>query len=1106
MLVIAPLYGQVNHLVINEFMALNEQAITDEFGEFNDWIELYNSGNVSVNLSGLYLTDDLHQPQKFALPDTSLPSKAFLIIWADKDIQQGELHANFKLNKSGEEIGLSNGSVFLDSLIYGEQMADVSFGRLPDGTDKWMYFYIPTPGHTNEISAPQHFCAIPGERQITLLWSSKIEGLLDHYNIFRSINSNFNLLAEVLPPDTFYIDTNVVVGETYSYRISATSQAGVESGFSPVIKAVVADSFPPSKPTGLSTVSKNERVLISWDPNKEADLAYYIVYRSQTHDFTPTSLDSIAEVEKTYSHHEDITVENSELYYYRIVAVDYIDNKSEPSEVVAAYPEEAPPYSSKLPVYHINILQKNLDKLNEDIYSDEYVPATVILEETCYYDVGIRYRGLTSRDAPKKSYKINFKTGNRFKNRDKMNLKSEYCDMSLMREHLSFECLSRVGLHASETRHIHLRLNDEFIGVYLDVENIDEFFFSARNMDESGSLYKAADQGNCTLRWRGENAEDYMGIYEKKIDEYGSWEDFIDFVYWINFSSDEEFLNEVETRLKLDLYLEWVAVNHIVENFDVYHKNYYLYHDPTSGLWEIIPYDYDYAFGHIDPPNLVIDNPLSIGTRNMLFKRIYETPQLRKRMESAVIKNLNTLFNTNEILPTIDTLYNLIREDAYLDTNKASTNEEFDYHYQLLKDFVELRTNFILNELTPQQIYINEVMAHNETVIADEYGEYDSWIEIYNANWISKNLKYYFLTDSLQHSKKWAFPDTTIPAYGRLLIWADGQDKQGKLHTNFKLNSSGGIIGIFEDDNIVDAIKYSKQEIDYSYGRSSDGGRGWQQYIYPTPGEGSITLNYHFPEQGWYLISLSVDAPEKDVAALFPSASGVFAWRDTGYVSVTELEIGEGYWIYIPQPIEYSISGNRIFSYKSSFNKGWHLVGAPGKRTNFSDPHDTPDCAVIAAFTWNTSNESYFSVTFLEPNSACWIYVHQNCELVMNINSAGTQSIPKSTNFFPPGPPSINGIHINNKQAPICFKLEQNYPNPFNLETTISYHIPLHLLVSLKIYNTRGQLVAILIEDKEQKKGYYKLNWNSLKVSSGVYFFHLKAGKFQATQKMVILK
>jgi hypothetical protein len=141
-------------IVINEFLALNNSVNQDEAGEYEDWLELHNTGTTTQTLNGLYLTDDSGNLRKWPLPaNISLPPGGYLLIWCDEDPEQGSLHASFKLGGGGEEIVLvaddTHANVPIDWIIFGPQMPDISFGRQPDGAATWTTFTTPTPGGGN---------------------------------------------------------------------------------------------------------------------------------------------------------------------------------------------------------------------------------------------------------------------------------------------------------------------------------------------------------------------------------------------------------------------------------------------------------------------------------------------------------------------------------------------------------------------------------------------------------------------------------------------------------------------------------------------------------------------------------------------------------------------------------------------------------------------------------------------------------------------------------------------------------------------------------------------------------------------------------------------
>lgn len=103
----------------------------------------------------------------------------------------------------------------------------------------------------------------------------------------------------------------------------------------------------------------------------------------------------------------------------------------------------------------------------------------------------------------------------------------------------------------------------------------------------------------------------------------------------------------------------------------------------------------------------------------------------------------------------------------------------------------------------------------------------------------------------------------------------------------------------------------------------------------------------------------------------------------------------------------------------------------------------------------------------------------------------------------------IIGKHLKkgneSKLLPIEYKLYQNYLNPFNPVTTIQYDVPKTSQVSLKIYDILGREVTTLVNE-EKVQGKYTTQFNASRLSSGVYFCRITAGKFNAVKKMMLIK
>ena len=104
----SPSLAQINSgdIVINEFMADNDNVASDQNGEFDDWVEIYNNTPSPVSLNGVYLTDDFLNPTKWPFPDTFIAAFDYLIVWADNDTFQTGLHAFFRLSSGGEQLWL----------------------------------------------------------------------------------------------------------------------------------------------------------------------------------------------------------------------------------------------------------------------------------------------------------------------------------------------------------------------------------------------------------------------------------------------------------------------------------------------------------------------------------------------------------------------------------------------------------------------------------------------------------------------------------------------------------------------------------------------------------------------------------------------------------------------------------------------------------------------------------------------------------------------------------------------------------------------------------------------------------------------------------------
>ena len=144
-----------NTLVINEILASNSGFLLDNYGDDDDWFEIYNYGDDPIRLNKLFFTDDPAEPLKWQLDtlvELTLEPEEYFLIWADEEPEEGYQHASFKLSGEGEYLAIfSEDGTLIDQRYFGAQTTNISYGRYPDAGLSWNYFSDPSPGASNAI-------------------------------------------------------------------------------------------------------------------------------------------------------------------------------------------------------------------------------------------------------------------------------------------------------------------------------------------------------------------------------------------------------------------------------------------------------------------------------------------------------------------------------------------------------------------------------------------------------------------------------------------------------------------------------------------------------------------------------------------------------------------------------------------------------------------------------------------------------------------------------------------------------------------------------------------------------------------------------------------
>jgi parallel beta-helix repeat protein len=224
-------------LYINEFMAKNDDAFPDAYGEYDDWIEVYNANDFPVYLGGINFMTNSPDKRLWMVPlydeaATLIEAKDFKLFWADKDPEQGILHLDFNLKASGGSIALAQVVKQqiheIDLVYYDNQPSDIAFGRYPDG-GSLLSVLFPTPGSSNIMTGLPGAGDDPARLQVYPNPADQFVNIeikqLDRPAFGELMNITGQIINQfqIMPGEQVRIDVRGIPTGIYFIRISATS-------------------------------------------------------------------------------------------------------------------------------------------------------------------------------------------------------------------------------------------------------------------------------------------------------------------------------------------------------------------------------------------------------------------------------------------------------------------------------------------------------------------------------------------------------------------------------------------------------------------------------------------------------------------------------------------------------------------------------------------------------------------------------------------------------------------------------------------------------------------------------------------------------------------
>lgn len=298
------------------------------------------------------------------------------------------------------------------------------------------------------------------------------------------------------------------------------------------------------------------------------------------------------------------------------------------------------------------------------------------------YDVGVRLRGNTSRYSQKKSFKVSFNTfiaGQKFHGLEKMNLNGEHNDPSIIRSKLGWDMLNSIGVPASRANHVRLYINNQYYGLYISVEHVDEEFAETRFGNKNGNLYKCLYPADLTFKGSNPSSYKYIAdghrVYELKTNvEVDDYTDIANLITVINQTSVTDLPLKLEPIFNVNSFLKYLAVEALIGHWDGYSynkNNFYLYKNTSTGKFEFIPYDVDNTFGidwfNVDWATRNVTTWAKTNEERPLNKKILSVDIYRKRYLFYINQLLGNQFNPTILSNRANQLKSMISEYAYSD-------------------------------------------------------------------------------------------------------------------------------------------------------------------------------------------------------------------------------------------------------------------------------------------------------------------------------------------------------------------------------------------------------------------------------------------------------
>jgi spore coat protein CotH len=725
--------------------------------------------------------------------------------------------------------------------------------------------------------------------------------------------------------------------------------------------------------------------------------------------------------------------------------------------------------------------EENWDQILDSLHAageGERLVGTAIINGDQFDSVGVRYKGASTYNPREVKNPLNVKLDHIIEDQTLdgyTTLKLANCayDASFVREVISYE-IARNYMPASEANYANVYINSDLIGLYINVQSVNNFFLANHFQCNNNPFFKGAyGEGGLPFpeqvwKYYGPDSTAYFSRYELRSD-YG-WYQLIEFLDVFNNSPAM-----MEDVLDVDRHLWMLAFDNLTVNLDApinMAQNYYLYQD-INGRFNPILWDLGLNFGgfcilfehFMEILTLEemqrLDPFLNITNPNFpIISKVLPNPTYNKMYVAHFKTIVDEHFSNGCFLNRILEIQDLIDEDVQADTNKYFSYHDFRYNvYHSLGGGWNLLPG--LTELMDARVtYVSSHPAF-QTIppIISDVSYTPSAVTPNSTVWFNATVDG---ADLVQLGYKLSFTDK----FEKVQMYDDGNHNDGA--------AGDGVFGISVMAGYCDFYYYIYSENEEAAAFSPV--RAEYEY-YTLDVAGELVINEFLAINDTTVADQ--DGEFDDWIELYNNSGNVLS-LDGYYLSDEIDDLAQ--WAFPDTsiaPNDYLIIWADDDEGQAGLHTNFRLYGA-GEAIYLVHP----DTVIV--------DEVSFRVQM--PDISTGRYPNGTGEFVMMDPSFGTENNS-----------GITGIAENSPHTPLTFAIEQNFPNPFNPTTVLSYKLQVASFVNLSVYDIGGRKVAELVKGW-RNAGVHEVTFDGSQLASGVYFYNLKAGSFTTTGKMILMK